>query len=310
MRIVTRPDFDGIVCAVLLHAVEAIDAPTLWVEPSEVQQGAVPIRSGDIMANLPYDPRCSIWFDHHFSNRIDTPFEGAWRLAPSAAGVIYTHYPGRFDRDFDQLVEQADKIDAADLTQEEVRQPEQHPYILLSMTVSGRDRGDEPYWNRLVDLLGGGDIEPVMRDGEVAERCRRVVTQNRRYREFLLTHTEMRRHVAITDSRMIADAPDGNRFLPYSLFPQAAVHVRIRRDAKNPGRISLSVGHSIFNRTCRVNVGLMLADFEGGGHRGAGGCSFDAALADDYIPRILAILLENASNEPPDGETGAGNRAP
>ena len=170
------------------------------------------------------------------------------------------------------------------------------------MTVSGRDRADEPYWNRLVEHLGRSDIDAVMQDAEVADRSRRVVDENRRYKDFLLARTELREHVAVTDARDYPDAPDGNRFLTYSLFPQCSVHVRIRRDAKDPERISVSVGHSIFNRTCNVNVGLMLGQFGGGGHRGAGGCSFDASLADDYIPRIIGILLVNAPNEPPDGE--------
>jgi uncharacterized UPF0160 family protein len=96
MRIVTRPDFDGVVCAVLLHDVETITEPVKWVEPGDVQRGLVEIHAGDIIANLPYDDRCTMWFDHHFTNRIDKPFKGAFREAPSAAGIIYDFYPNQF----------------------------------------------------------------------------------------------------------------------------------------------------------------------------------------------------------------------
>ena len=298
MRIVTRPDFDGIVCAVLLKAAETIDAPTYWIEPSDIQKGLALIQRGDILANLPHDPRCSLWFDHHFSNRIDQPFDGAWRLAPSAAGVIYEFYRDRLGKKFDELVCQADKIDAADLTREEVQSPEQHPFLLLSMTISGRDQKDEPYWNLLVQQLGRAPIQAVMAMAPVEARCRQVIEQNRRYRAFLLAHTELRGHVAITDMRAEPDPPEGNRFLSYSLFPHCSVHVRARFDPQDRRRVSISVGHSIFNRTCNVNVGVMLAAFEGGGHRGAGGCNFEAFRADDYLDRIIAILLENAPNEP------------
>ena len=304
MRIVTRPDFDGIVCAVLLQAAEKIDAPTYWIEPSDIQKGLARIRKGDILANLPHDPRCSLWFDHHFSNRVDPPFDGAWRLAPSAAGVIYEFYRDRLAKKFDELVRQADKIDAADLTREEVQSPEQHPFLLLSMTISGRDRKDEPYWNLLVQQLGRVPVETVMAMDPVEARCRRVVEQNRRYRDFLLAHTELRGPVAITDMRQEPDPPEGNRFLSYSLFPDCSVHVRVRFDPQDHRRVSISVGHSIFNRTCNVNVGVMLAAFEGGGHRGAGGCSFEASRADDYLDRIVAILLENAPNEPHGSNNG------
>jgi hypothetical protein len=248
MRIVTRPDFDGIVCAVLLQAVETIDAPTCWIEPSLIQTGAAPIRPGDILANLPYDPRCTLWFDHHVSNRIQTLYRGAWRIAPSAAGLIYEFYRDRFVIDFGELVRQADKIDAAELTREEVLFPERHPFILLSMTISGRRIEDEPYWNHLVALLSRTPSESALEDPQVVARCQRVIEENRRYGQLLRTHTELRRHVAITDLRSYEDAPEGNRFLTYALFPQCSVHIRLRHDPTDRGRISVSVGHSIFNR--------------------------------------------------------------
>ncbi len=306
MRIVTRPDFDGIVCAVLLQAAETVTLPIYWVEPSEIQKGTAQICQGDILANLPYDPRCSLWFDHHFSNQIQTSFRGAWRLAPSAAGVIHDFYRQRLESRFSELVRQADKIDAAELTLDEVQSPERYPYILLSMTISGRERKDEPYWNLLVDELGTGSIETVMALEPVKDRCRQVVENNQRYRDFLLAYTKLYDHVAVTDMRSHPDAPDGNRFLSYSLFPECSVHVKARRDARNPQRVSISVGHSIFNRTCNVNVGVMLSAFEGGGHRGAGGCNIDASRADACLGQIISILHENAPNTPEDGLQAGG----
>jgi oligoribonuclease NrnB/cAMP/cGMP phosphodiesterase (DHH superfamily) len=65
MRIVTRPDFDGVVCAVLLYEAENVNVPVKWVEPNDMQKGIVDIHEGDIVANLPYDERCALWFDHH-----------------------------------------------------------------------------------------------------------------------------------------------------------------------------------------------------------------------------------------------------
>ena len=89
MRIVTRPDFDGIVCAVLLYEVETIDQPIKWVSPNDMQKNRVEIKEGDIIANLPYNENCSLWFDHHFSNQLRRPVAGVFRIAPSAAGIVY-----------------------------------------------------------------------------------------------------------------------------------------------------------------------------------------------------------------------------
>jgi hypothetical protein len=304
MRIVTRPDFDGVVCAVLLHDVEAITEPVKWVEPGDVQQGLVDIRAGDIIANLPYDHRCAMWFDHHFTNRVDQPFKGDYREAPSAAGIIHAFYPGLFPERRRVLVAAADKIDAAELSVEEVLCPEKHDYVLLSMTIVNQESPDEPYWNHLVALLRAQDIRSVMTDPEVRRHCDQAVRQNTVYRRYLEECTRVRGQVAITDFRHLAKVPTGNRFLAYSLFPEAHAHVRIRHDARHAHKIAVNVGHSIFNRTCRVNVGLLLSRFEGGGHPGAGACRFHAAKADVYLPQIIDAMIRN---EPLDQAT-AGNR--
>lgn len=299
MRIVTRPDFDGVVCAVLLSEAEKITEPTLWVEPSDMQTGRVAIRPGDLIANLPFDPACSLWFDHHYSNRIDAPFEGRFRIAPSAAGIIYDYYRGSFQRDYQELVSQTDRIDSASLTEGEVRRPENHPYILLSMTVKNRDDSDAVYWDHLVDLLRENTIMHVMGDPEVATRGREIVRQNLAYSKVLKTHTRMIDHVSVTDLRDLNPPPEGNRFLVYSMYPKASVSVKIRYDSRNREKVAVSVGHSIFNPGCNVNAGLLLSDFEGGGHRGAASCRFDKAKADSYIPAILDALVKNRNNEDP-----------
>ena len=120
MRIITRPDFDGVVCAVLLSDALKIEKPVKWAEPNAVQRGLVDIRKGDIVANLPYHDRCTLWFDHHYTNRIYRTFNGAFKIAPSAAGIIFEYYRDSFQRDYRELVAAADKIDAAELTLDEV----------------------------------------------------------------------------------------------------------------------------------------------------------------------------------------------
>ncbi len=297
MRIVTRADFDSIVCAVLLYESLDIKEPVKWIEPSEIQKGNADIHSNDIIANLPYDNRCKLWFDHHYSNRINTPFDGAFSIEPSAARVIFDHYKDQFQNDYTELVKQADKIDSADLSKDEVLAPENYPYILLSMTITSSNRSDEPSWNRLVELLRKNKFSDVMNDAEINARCKKVVEQNKLFKDHLLKNTKMHDHVAVSDFRAFKTAPNGNRFLAYSLFPESVVSVKIRCDYENRKKIILSVGHSIFNRKCNVNVGLLLSNYSGGGHFGAGACHFNAELSDTYIPEIIDILIKNESNE-------------
>ena len=103
MRLVTRADFDGLVCGALVTKFEKID-DYLYVEPKFMQDGLVEIRSGDIITNLPYHPNCTLWFDHHITNttpNFATPIilgRGGFRLAPSAARVVYEYYEEAADR--------------------------------------------------------------------------------------------------------------------------------------------------------------------------------------------------------------------
>ncbi|MFO7708345.1 MAG: exopolyphosphatase [Desulfobacterales bacterium] len=293
MRIVTRPDFDGVVCAVLIADALGIDRPPLWLEPNDFQKGAVDIRPGDVIANLPFHPRCDLWFDHHATNAVAAPFKGLFRITPSAARNVFDYFKNRLTRDFAELVEWADRIDSADITRDMVMHPENHGFVILSMTVSGEDRGDEPYWNGLVRRLGRGTIQAVLADAETAERCRRVVEQNARYTEILKTCTRVVRQVAITDLRQLSNAPTGNRFLAYSLFPDAVVSIRVRYETAQRDTVVVNIGHSIFNPGCKVDVGKLLSAFGGGGHRGAASARFPARLAEDHLARIIDALERN-----------------
>ncbi|MDM8538576.1 exopolyphosphatase [Desulfobacterales bacterium HSG17] len=297
MRIVTRPDFDGVVCAALLYEAEEITEPVYWVEPNEMQKGMVDVYPGDIIANLPYHDKCSMWFDHHYTNKPKTPFKGAFEIAPSAAGIVFNYYKDKFKKDYKELVLETDRIDAADLTLDQVLFPENYPYILLSMTLSGFDKSDEQYWNSLVQLLRVSDVIEIHKEQEIYRRCQIVIEQNKLFKNLLTENTKIKGHISITDFRSFNEAPRGNRFLVYSIYPETVVSVKIRRDINTPDKIIIGVGHSIFNRNCQVNVGKMLSQFGGGGHRGAGSCTVPENQADKCLSLISETLHINQSNE-------------
>ena len=146
------------------------------------------------------------------------------------AGVVFDYYKGKFKRDYAELVRETDKIDSAELSMDEVSCPEKYPYILLSMTVSNRSMADEQYLNRLILLLKKQDITDVMKDPEVKERCAAVVDENKIYKSVLTENTILKGQVSITDLRSFDKTPEGNRFLVYSLYPEAVVSVRIKYD--------------------------------------------------------------------------------
>lgn len=295
MRIVTRPDFDGIVCAVFIEEAENITEPVLWIEPGDVQQGTAEIKFGDIMANLPYDERCSVWFDHHISNVPFSKVEGAFKIAPSAAGIVYEYYKTKklLKKNFDELVEQTDIIDAADLTKDQVLNPQDYPYILLSMTVKNKDESDPPYWEKLVSLLRNMSIDDIFKDEEVKRRADNIIKENIAFEKYLKENTEIHGNISVTDFRAFDKSPSGNRFLTYHLFPETIVSITIRKKYENKNQILVSVGKSIFNNKSNVNIGKLLSGYNGGGHDGAGGCTLDIATADKDIEKIIKIMKED-----------------
>ncbi len=299
MRIVTRSDFDGVVCAVLLfEALEKdhdLNPVIFWTEPGEVQAGTADIKKGDILANLPWHKDCSLWFDHHISNKPDQAFEGAFDVAPSAAGVIYKYYKqqGKLDRRFDDLVENADMIDSADLNMDQVMTPEKYPWVILSMTLKNRNYEDIPYWNHLVSLLRSKSVDDILKDPEVAARRQEAIDENTNFIHHLKDHTKLHGKVSVTDFSSFEVVPVGNRFLIYSLFPETVASMKIRYKDKEKTKILLSVGRSIFNQGCRVNIGELLSRYGGGGHAGAGGCTLDANGSAGKIQEILDIMKTN-----------------
>ncbi len=310
MRLVTRPDFDGIVCGALITALEEIDS-YLFVEPKFMQDGAVEIRSGDIIANLPYHPACSLWFDHHFTNGaagFDRPVvagRGAFRLAPSAARVVYEYYsevpgasPARqrsgqsllHTHRMSRLLRETDKIDGGTLTRDDVLQPAGH--VLVSMTLHGKDDAEEPYWRRLIDLIRDRTLDEVLDDPEVKARGARVLSLQDRLRRQLLERAELRGNVILLDLRDTEDLTDANRFLLYTLFPDANISMKVSRDPQRPRTTAISVGYNIFNTTSTVNVGELLSHYGGGGHRVVGSCRLPDREADRAMDAILAHITE------------------
>ncbi|MBU1239745.1 exopolyphosphatase, partial [Myxococcota bacterium] len=129
MRLLTRSDFDGLVCAVLLVEKGIVDQYE-FVHPKDVQDGKVQVTANDVMANIPYLPGCGLWFDHHSSEkeRLELEmlkFKGASKPAPSAAQVIWEYYGGEetFGAHFLPMMVAVNKTDSGDLTPEEILNP-------------------------------------------------------------------------------------------------------------------------------------------------------------------------------------------
>ncbi|HTN69860.1 MAG TPA: exopolyphosphatase [Methylomirabilota bacterium] len=310
MRLVTRADFDGLVCGALVTKFEKIDS-YLFVEPKFMQDGLVEVRSGDIITNLPYHPNCTLWFDHHITNTMPDfdkpimPGKGGFRLAPSAARVVYEYYTEMSKNaggegtarlaflDTERvkyLLQEADKIDAGQLTREDVLHPQ--GYVLISMTTDGHFAEDEPYWLRVIELLREKTLDETLKDAELTRRCQQVLDAQEKLRKILLERTVLKGNVIYVDLRGIKTIPDGNRFLLFTLFPQGNIAVKVSADVQRQNTTAISVGYNIFNKTSNVNVGELLHRYGGGGHKVVGSCRVPNHQAEQAIKEIIAAVSE------------------
>ena len=294
MRLVTRADLDGLACAQIVAENETLDDVVL-VHPQEITDKKAQIRAGDVLANLPYHPKCARWFDHHLlteSNEKPPPdFDGLYRLAPSAAQLVWEYY-GQ-DASYARLVDETNRLDSAQLSERDVTQPQ--GYILLGFTLDPRSGlGDEEsYFMRLLGWLRENrSIEDVLLIPEVNGRVVRMYEQNEDFCWTLMNTSRLDGNVVFTDFRRVKDPPAGNRFLIYTLFPEANVSVRAQW-GRNRDHVMVQVGHSIFNRTCKTSVGELMSDYGGGGHRGAGSSPLPLLEADAKILEIIDTLRQN-----------------
>jgi len=294
MRLVTRADLDGLACAIVVVENEKSIDDIVLIHPQEVTDKKADIREGDIVANLPYHPACSRWFDHHLlteSNEKPPPeFDGIYRIAPSAAQLVWEYYgsPPKYT----QLIEETNRLDSAQLTEADVLKP--RDYILLGFTLDPRTGlGDEAaYFLKLLDWLRKKSLKEVLLEDDVRRRIIRMFEQNE---EFCWTTIDVSRldgNVIFTDFRRVKDPPAGNRFLVYTLFPEANVSVRAQWGPKRQS-VMVNVGHSIFNRTCQTSIGELMSDYGGGGHRGAGSTPLPVIEADTKILEMIDVLQKN-----------------
>ena len=300
MRLVTRGDLDGLTSAVILTMKEQVDE-ILLVHPQDITDRKVDIRPDDILVNLPYDPRAAVWYDHHLltesNQKPPASFRGRYRVAPSAARLVYEDYLEKQPDDpallrLASLVDDTDRLDAAQLTSQDVEHPA--GYILLGYTIDSRTGlgSFDGYFRKLVEWLKTMPIEKVLEQPEVRERVERIQNDQEAFRGLLVRNSFQLSNVVVTDLREVQALPAGNRFLVYSLFPAANVSLRVHWGPSH-GAVIAAVGHSIFNRTCNTSVGELMSRYGGGGHRGAGTCVLPLETAADSIDEILFELQAN-----------------
>ncbi len=298
-RLVTRSDFDGLVCAVLLKELDLID-DIKFVHPKDVQDGQVQIFSKDITTNLPYVESAFLCIDHHDSEvqRVGEKRENHIidAAAPSAARVVYNHFGGKekFPRVAPDLMEAVDKADAARFTLEEVLHPQGWAllnFVMDPRTGLGRFKNftisNYQLMMDCVELCRNRTIEQILRHPDIKERVDLYEEQRELFKEQLQHCSRVYGSTVILDLRNEEPIHCGNRFVIYALYPECSVSVHVMWGLKKRNTV-FAAGKSIFNRSAKVNLGALMLELGGGGHAAAATCQ----VANEDSDAVLHGLIE------------------
>lgn len=297
-RLVTRSDFDGLVCAVLLNELDLID-DIKFVHPKDMQDGKVDITSRDITTNLPYVAAAHLAFDHHLSETIRNTGERKNHIihseAPSAARVVYDYYGGKaaFPNISDAMMEAVDKADAAQFSREEILEPADWVllnYLMDARTGLGRFRefriSNYALMMDLIKYCRNHGIEDILALPDVRERVDLYFEHAAKAREQILRCATVHGNLVVLDLRDEETIYATNRFTIYALFPQTNISIHVMWGVQKQNTV-FATGKSILDRSSKTNVGELMLQYGGGGHEAAGTCQ----VANDQAGVALQALI-------------------
>ncbi len=308
-RLVTRSDFDGLVCGMLMRELELIDE-IKFVHPKDMQDGIVPITARDIITNLPYVASCHLAFDHHESETLRiggqlSPNHVIDPAAPSAARVVYDFYGGAtaFPRISPDLMHAVDRADSAQFSRDEILSP--RDWVLLnfmmdSRTGLGRFRdvriSNYELMMQLIEHCRDHSIAQVIALPDVQERIDLYHAHRDLFAAQIRRCTTVHGRLAMIDLRDEDVIYAGNRFMIYALHPACDISAHVMWGARKQNTV-FAIGKSILDRSSPVDVGAVCLSYGGGGHSAAGTCQVSNDRAEAVKAELVASLapLEKAA---------------
>ena len=300
-RLVTRSDFDGLVCAVLLNELDMIDE-IKFVHPKDMQDGKIDITGNDITTNLPYVAAAHMAFDHHESETIRNTGERANHIisatAPSAARVVYEYYGGAkaFPNITADMMDAVDKADSAQFNRDEILNP--HDWVLLnylmdSRTGLGRFRefrvSNYQLMMDLIQYCRSHGIAEILQLPDVKERIEIYHAHAEKAHEQLMRCSTVHNNLVVLDLRKEETIWATNRFMIYALFPQCNISIHVLWGMQKQNTV-FATGKSILDRGSKTDVGALMLEFGGGGHNAAGTCQVDNDKAEDSLRTLITRI--------------------
>ncbi|WP_299973073.1 exopolyphosphatase [uncultured Pseudoteredinibacter sp.] len=299
-RLVTRSDFDGLVCAVLLKHLDMV-SDIKFVHPKDMQDGKIEIDDNDITTNLPYVSGVHLAFDHHHSETVRNEIRANHIIdpeAPSAARVVFDHYGGfnSFPESWGEMMAAVDKADSAQYEREDIVNPKNWEllnFIMDARTGLGRFRefriSNYELMMQLIDYCASHSIEEILQLEDVKERVDMYKEHHLLFMDQIKQNTVVHKNVVVLNLQEQDPIWAGNRFMIYALFPEINISIHRMWGLKKQNTV-FAVGKSILDRSSKTNVGELMLTYGGGGHLAAGTCQVENDKADEVLAELITTM--------------------
>ncbi|MFH2129870.1 MAG: hypothetical protein ABIK68_05805 [bacterium] len=190
------------------------------------------------------------------------------------------------------------KTDSGDLTEEEILYPT--GWILLSFIMDARSGlgrfkdyriSNHQLMQEMVEYCRTMPPELITTKDDIQERVVRYFDQQEQFVLMMQRCSKIKKNVIVSNLLSEETIYSGNRFVIYAIFPEQNVEVRVMwgRDRQN---IVFACGHSILNRTCKVNIGKLMLAYGGGGHEKVGTCQVPVEGWENRLKEIVTALQQ------------------
>lgn len=310
-RLLTRSDFDGLVCAILLNDLEIL-GDIKFVHPKDVQDGTIEIDENDILTNVPFVEGCYKCFDHHESEEIRNAGKSneshvLAAKAASAARVVYDYYGGaeKFPNISEEMMDAVDKADAAQFNRDEILNPtgwELLSFLMDARTGLGRFRefrvSNYQLMMDLIDYCKDHSIEEILELPDIHERVELYNAHTEMAKEQIKRCSSVHGNLVVLDLREEETIYATNRFTIYSLFPQCDISIHVLWGKQKQNTV-FTIGKSILDRGCKTNVGELCLSYGGGGHQAAGTCQVSHEDSANVLEELISKINFDAGIQPP-----------
>ena len=252
-----------------------------------------------IVVDFVYHPQATWYFDHHLTsfrlmkpNKVNTPNLFWDKQYPSCTSFVLDTLREKFDWKppvhFKELAQWLDITDAARFKSAKQAVELKEPALQLMSFVDWETRGGgKPTLQWLVELMSRVRLKRVAADRRVKGTMKKIYAERDKAFAFYKNNIDIIGRVSFIDLSNIhlLDL----RFTPYFLYPNLLYNVMLK---KVRGDYKLSVGSNPWKRSkVKINVGLMLKRYGGGGHKAAGGLTVKPASRKDRIIRGIIAKL-------------------